>query len=471
MSTLKSHCPATGDLVWEGPVAGAEAVGAAVGQARNAFEGWSELPRADRAGCAERYQEALTAHGERLAAAIGRETGKPLWEAQQEVASMINKVTISIRALAERAGEAERETAFGRSVLRHRPHGVMAVYGPYNFPGHLPNGHIVPALLAGNTIVFKPSEEAPLVGEIIAELMQEAGLPDGVFNVVQGGRETGIALAGAEIDGLLFTGSATTGAHLRRQFVDRPQVILVLELGGNNPLIAWDGDPDAVASIIVSSAFISAGQRCSCARRVIIPEGGRGDAILAAVVDYAGRLTVGSWDDRTDPSMGPLVSEQAANRVRSAYEDLVRRGAVVLLPLETPAGRSRAFLTPAIIEVTGLDVPDQEIFGPVLQVERVLDFASAIKAANNTAFGLAGGLISEERALWDRYALRARAGVCNWNRPTTGAAGTMPFGGLGASGNHRPSAYYAADYCAHPVASFEAPEVTDQTKDIRGLRS
>lgn len=471
MTTLRSLCPSTGELVWEGKTAGPQDVDATVTLARRAFDGWADRPLAERIHYIEQYRKTLSDHADRLAAAIGRETGKPLWESRQEVASMINKVAISIQALHERAGEVEREAAFGRSILRHRPHGVMAVYGPYNFPGHLPNGHFVPALLAGNTIVFKPSEEAPLVGQMIGELMQQAGLPEGVFNIVQGGRETGMALAEARIDGLLFTGSAATGAHLRRQFIDRPDVILALELGGNNPLIAWDGDPDSAASIIVASAFISAGQRCSCARRLILPDGQAGDAILAAAVDYAGRLSIGNWDDAVEPSMGPLVSETAADRVRAAHDALLASGGRSVLPLLTPRGRSRAFLTPAIIDVTAIRVPDEEIFGPVLQVVRVPDFDAAIRIANDTAFGLAGGLISSDRSLWDRYSRRARVGVCNWNRPTTGAAGTMPFGGLGASGNHRPSAYYAADYCAYPVASFEAESVVDQSGDIRGLRT
>ncbi|MFM2410671.1 MAG: succinylglutamate-semialdehyde dehydrogenase, partial [Pseudomonadota bacterium] len=258
MSLLQSFCPATGQLIWEGQMADRNAVLAKLALARKAFGSWSETALPDRIDYVERYRQALVARTDQIAAAIGRETGKPLWEAKQEVASMVGKVAISIQALTERAGELERETAFGRSILRHRPHGVMAVFGPYNFPGHLPNGHIVPALLAGNTIIFKPSEEAPLVGEIIAELMEHAGLPEGVFNLVQGARDTGIALAESAIDGLLFTGSAATGAHLRRKFVDRPEVILALELGGNNPLIAWDGARDAVASIIAASAFISA---------------------------------------------------------------------------------------------------------------------------------------------------------------------------------------------------------------------
>lgn len=471
MTIFRSLCPATGETVWEGRSAGPKEVGLAVERARRAFDGWSATPLLERIRFFERYRQVISDHADRLAAAIGHETGKPLWEASQEVVSMTNKVAISIQSLSERAGESEREAAFGRSVLRHRPHGVMAVYGPYNFPGHLPNGHFVPALLAGNTVVFKPSEEAPLVGEVINGLLQEAGLPYGVFNIVQGGRDTGISLAESRIDGLLFTGSAATGAHLRRRFVDRPEVILALELGGNNPLIAWDGMPDAAASIVVSSAFISAGQRCSCARRLIIPKGSVGDATLAAVVDYAQRLSIGSWDEAPEPAMGPLVSAHAADRVRDAYDALVASGARVVLPLRSLPDRSGAFLTPAIVDVTDMEVPDREIFGPLLQVMRVPDFDTAIRVANNTAFGLAGGLISSDQSLWDRYALRARVGVCNWNRPTTGAAASMPFGGLGASGNHRPSAFYAADYCAYPVASFEAEAVIDQTDDIRGLRS
>jgi succinylglutamic semialdehyde dehydrogenase len=287
---------------------------------------------------------------------------------------------------------------------------------------------------------------------------------------VQGGRETGAALIGSEIDGLLFTGSAATGAYFRRLFVNRPDVILALELGGNNPLIAWDGKPEAVASIIVQSAFVTAGQRCSCARRLIVPEGPVGDAILAAVDALADRLIIGQWDEEPEPFLGPLISTAAATKAHEAFAARIATGARVIRPLTHPEGRSEAFVTPALIDVTGVSVPDEEIFAPLLQVRRVPDFEAAIVAANDTAYGLAAGIITRDEQLWRQYADRARAGVLNWNRPTTGAAGTMPFGGLGASGNHRPSAYYAADYCAYPVASFEADDVSNLSNDIKGLR-
>jgi succinylglutamic semialdehyde dehydrogenase len=439
--------------------------------ARQAYAGWSITPLGQRIDHVRAFKAALETRLDTLPRAISEETGKPLWEGRQEVASMIAKVETSITAQAERAGERQQAMAFGHAVLRHRPHGVMAVLGPFNFPGHLPNGHIVPALLAGNSVVFKPSEETPLVGAMMADCWSDAGLPDGVFTLVQGGRETGAALVGGAIDGLLFTGSAAAGAHFRRLFIDRPEVILALELGGNNPLIAWDGDPEAIASIVVQSAYVTAGQRCSCARRLIVPESSAGDRIVDAVAAMADRLIIGQWDETPEPYLGPLISAQAAAHARKAVEARISAGAWAIRPFETIAGRSGAFVTPALLDVTGVSVPDEEIFAPVLQVTRVPDFDAAIMAANATAYGLAGGLISADEALWHHYADRARAGVLNWNRPTTGAAGTMPFGGLGASGNHRPSAYYAADYCAYPVASFEAGQVADLTADMKGLRA
>ena len=455
-SSFRSICPATGATLWEGGATDAAGIASALEKARAAFATWSVTSLAERVALVRAYAAELERDQERLARAIAQETGKPLWEGRQEVASMIGKVEVSIRAQEERAGTRAQALAFGRAVLRHRPHGVMAVLGPYNFPGHLPNGHIVPALLAGDTVIFKPSEETPLVGEMMGKAWARAELPEGVMTVVQGGRDTGAALIAGEIDGLLFTGSAAAGAHFRRLFADRPEVILALELGGNNPLIAWDGDPAAAASIIVQSAFITTGQRCSCARRLIVPEGERGDRVIAAVAELASRIGIGQWDEEPEPTIGPLISADAAAKACAAVEGLIALGAKVRLPFEKLAGRSDAFVTPAMIDVTRLDVPDAEIFAPVLQLIRVRDFDAAIAVANHTAFGLSAGLISEDEQLWTRYADRARAGIVNWNRPTTGAAATMPFGGTGASGNHRPSAYYAADYCAFPAASLEA---------------
>lgn len=468
---LTSTNPATGEVVWTSPEATPAEVAAAVAAARAAFPDWADRSRQDRIEAVKRYQSALKAHADRLAETIANETGKPLWETKTEVAAMVGKVDISIRAYDERTGERTSETGFGRAVLRHRPHGVAAVLGPFNFPGHLPNGHIVPALLAGDTVVFKPSEETPAVGALMAEAFAEADLPTGVVNVVQGGREVGAALLDQPIDALMFTGSGAAGAHFRRKFADDPHVILALELGGNNPLVVWDAaDAEAVAGIAVQSAFITTGQRCSCARRLIVPEGPQGDAVVEAVAALSDRLVFAPWTSDPEPYAGPLISEKAAAAALAALQERIDAGARVIRASGPVGNLPGAFVKPAIIDVTGVDVPDEEMFAPFLQVTRVPTFEAAIAAANATRYGLSAGLVSDDPANWDRFVRRIRAGVVNFNRPTTGAAGDMPFGGLGASGNHRPSAYYAADYCAYPVASFEADAVRNIEGEIKGLR-
>jgi len=461
--------PTTGETIWREATASQGDVAAAVAAARKAFPAWADRPREERIAILRRYKEILVERTQAFAEVLSRETGKALWETRTELASMAGKVDLSIKAYDERTGGFENAMPFGRAVLRHRAHGVMAVLGPFNFPGHLPNGHIVPALLAGDTVVFKPSEETPYTGQLLVEALEAAGVPAGVINLVQGGRETGQALIAEEIDGLLFTGSAQAGAFFRRYFADRPDVILALELGGNNPLIVWDaGDAEAAAALVVQSAFITTGQRCSCARRLIVSDDAAGAAVIEAVAALSDRLTAGPWNGPAEPFMGPLISARAASLARAGAEAMGGRRIRTLGAID---GLSEAFVSPGFVDVTGIDVPDEELFAPLLQVRRVASFEEAIAAANATRYGLSAGLVSNDSKLWATFLNRIRAGVVNWNRPTTGAAGSMPFGGLGASGNHRPSAYYAADYCAYPVASFEADGVQDTLQDIKGLRA
>lgn len=469
MNLIRSIDPASGEVVWEGESATAEEVSATLQRARTALPGWAALPSQSRVEVVQRFKSVLEARKDIIAGTISRETGKPRWESLSELGSMIGKVDISIAAQIERAGEKHSQMPFGQAVLRHRPHGVMAVLGPFNFPGHLPNGHIVPALLAGNTVVFKPSEMTPATGAAVAAAWAEAGLPANVFQIVQGARDTGEALVSGRIDGLLFTGSAGAGAHFRRIFADRPEVILALELGGNNPLVAWDGDVEEAAAVVVQSAFITTGQRCSCARRLVVPDNAFGSQLVEAVAALSDRLVIGAWNEEPQPYMGPLISGAAVAKAGGQVADLIGRSVKVIRPFAGIEGRSPAFVRPALLDVTGAFVPDEEIFAPVLQVSRVPDFDAAVEAANNTRFGLSAGLISGDDTLWQRFVNESRAGVVNRNRPTTGAAGSMPFGGIGDSGNHRPSAYYAADYCAYPVASFEAASAEGNKGALDGM--
>ncbi|AYF87890.1 succinylglutamate-semialdehyde dehydrogenase [Pseudomonas sp. DY-1] len=450
--------PVTQSVVWSGQGANAVQVDEAVKAARAAFPAWARRPLEERIAILEQFAVALRSHADELARCIGEETGKPLWESATEVTSMVNKVAISIQSYRERTGEKSGPLADATAVLRHKPHGVVAVFGPYNFPGHLPNGHIVPALLAGNAVIFKPSELTPKVAELTVKCWIEAGLPAGVLNLVQGARETGVALAGnAGIDGLFFTGSSRTGNLLHQQFAGRPDKILALEMGGNNPLVVDQvQDVDAAVYTIIQSAFISAGQRCTCARRLLVPEGAWGDALLARLVSVASTIKVGAFDAQPAPFMGSVISLDAARHLLKAQDHLIAGGASVLLAMSQPL-ENAALLTPGILDVTAVaERPDEEFFGPLLQVIRYSDFDAAITEANATQYGLAAGLLSDSAERYQQFLIESRAGIVNWNKQLTGAASSAPFGGVGASGNHRASAYYAADYCAYPVASLES---------------
>ncbi|UYV55949.1 succinylglutamate-semialdehyde dehydrogenase [Pantoea dispersa] len=452
--TLSKHNPVSGEILWQGNAASAAQVAAACEAARAAFPAWARLPFAARQARVEDFARLLERDKTELAAIIARETGKPRWETLTEVQAMINKVAISINAYHTRTGE----QAEGESSLRHRPHGVLAVFGPYNFPGHLPNGHIVPALLAGNCVLFKPSELTPATAEKTVQLWQEAGLPAGTLALLQGGRDTGQALAQAEqIDGLLFTGSAATGYHLHRQFAGQPEKMLALEMGGNNALIVEDPvDIDGAVHIAIQSAFITAGQRCTCARRLLVKRGAAGDAFLQRLVEVSARLKPAAWDAKPQPFMGSVISPAAAGQIFAAWQQRIALGGKELLAMRWP-DRDSAIITPGIIDMTGVaGLPDEEVFGPLLQVIRYDHYAQAIGLANDTRYGLSCGLVSPQRDQFDQLLLEARAGIVNWNKPLTGAASSAPFGGVGASGNHRASAWYAADYCAWPMASLES---------------
>ncbi|TRX73289.1 succinylglutamate-semialdehyde dehydrogenase [Pseudomonas mangiferae] len=470
--SLHSLNPVTQAVIWSGQAASADQVNAAVEAARRAFPAWGRQPVEARIEVLERFAEGLKRRSDELARCIGEETGKPLWEATTEVTSMVNKVAISIQSHRERTGEKRGPLGDATAVLRHKPHGVVAVFGPYNFPGHLPNGHIVPALLAGNVVLFKPSELTPKVAELTVQCWIEAGLPEGVLGLLQGARDTGVALAGHEgLDGLFFTGSSRTGNLLHSQFAGRPDKILALEMGGNNPLVVDQvQDLDAAVYAITQSAFISAGQRCTCARRLLVPAGEWGDALLQRLVAVSATLEVGAYDAQPAPFMGAVISLSAAEHLLDAQRRLIAQGAGVLLEMTQPLPGA-ALLTAGILDVTAVpERPDEEFFGPLLQVIRYADFDGAIAEANATRYGLAAGLLSDSRERFERFLLESRAGIVNWNKQLTGAASSAPFGGVGASGNHRPSAYYAADYCAYPVASLESEQLSVPASLSPGVR-
>ena len=454
---LLSTEPATGAVLWRGLSGDADQEVAA---ARGGWADWASRPVSFRIETMRRFANVVRAKAEPFADLIARETGKPMWESRTEVETVVAKVDISVAAYSERTGQRRSEGPMAsRMALRHKPHGVLAVLGPYNFPAHLPNGHIVPALLAGNAVVFKPSEKTPATGEFLVRCFHEAGVPENALRLLIGGADEGKALAGHDgIDGLLFTGAARTGLALNRLFADRPEKILALEMGGNNPIVVWDTpDLPSAAVLVVQSAFTSAGQRCTAARRLIVDDK-LAEPLMAEIMKLVTRIIVGEPHADPQPFMGPVIDNDTADMLTESFLTLSTMGGRPIKYLERPID-GRPFLTPAIIDMTSAsERPDVELFGPILQVVRTTTFEEAIAEANATRFGLSASLVSQNPRAYDQFWAIIRAGIVNWNKPTNGASSGQPFGGVGWSGNHRPSAYYAADYCAYPVVSNEAEQ-------------
>ena len=446
--------PATGKELWRGKPGN---VAAAVDRARRAWPAWAAQPLATRIELVRRFANEVRKDAERLADTIARETDKPLWEARTEVESVVAKVDISVTAYAERTGQKKLDSALqGTAAVRHKPHGVMAVLGPYNFPAHLPNGHIVPALIAGNAVIFKPSEKTPATAERLMACFNRAGISAAVAQLLIGGPQEGQELvAHPGIDGVLFTGSARAGIAINKKLATNPGKIVALEMGGNNPIVVMDTPKIADAAVlIVQSAFTSAGQRCTAARRLIVKDS-MYDALISEVKTLTSRIIIGEPFADPAPFMGPVIDNDAADQLVESFLYFLSNGGKAIRHMTRPDD-TLPFLTPGIIDLTNLaDRPDVELFGPLLQVVRVNDLEEGIAEANRTRFGLSASLIGGSPQDYSRFWANVRAGVINWNRPTNGASSKAPFGGLGLSGNHRPSAYYAADYCAYPVASTE----------------
>jgi succinylglutamic semialdehyde dehydrogenase len=431
----------------------AEHVERAVASARAAFAGWRRTPEDARRTLLKSYQERLRVHRDAIIAAIMLEVGKPHWEARTEVDAMISKVDLSL-------GEGARFTATQSlpdipGEIRHRALGVLAVIGPFNFPGHLPNGQLVPALLLGNCVVHKPSEKTPSAATWIARCLDEAGVPPGVFNLVQGPAHVGQRLtAHPDIDGILFTGSAAVGRRIVQDNAARLDRLIALELGGKNAAIALDDcDLERSARAIAFAAFATAGQRCTSTSRLLVTPG-IADPLIARIAEIAHAMRVGHPRDN-DVFMGPMISDAARAGLLAAqararaggFEPLVPGGAA-----EVP-GHEGFYVRPAIHRAadsrTRVDgYSDTELFGPDLAVTVVPDLDAALELANASRFGLTASVFTASQARFEHAADELRVGVVHWNRASAGASSRLPFGGVKDSGNHRPAGITAGTACA-----------------------
>jgi len=469
-TSLQSVNPVNGRPFWQGNMADEQEISQASLAAHQALASWSALHFEQRANYTKKFVQEIEKNREKLALLISRETGKPLWESHTEVTAVTGKINLSIQAYQERTGAKSTVTSEAHALLRFKPHGVVVVLGAFNFPAHLSNGHIVPALLAGNTVLYKPSEHTPAVAELVMECWHNSGIPAGVLNCLQGDAACGKILLSQDIQGVYFTGSYSTGLRIHQQFGDRPEIILALEMGGNNPLVVDEVRfLNAAVYHTLISTLITSGQRCTCARRVIIPDSQQGDEFLKRFIKACKSVRIGAFDIQPEPFMGPVISHQQALKHLESQKALIQSGGESLLTMQLLADNT-GLITPGIIDMSAVKNPlDEEIFAPFVQIHRYKKFDEALHLANQTRYGLAAGLLSDNEQHYQQFYQTIRAGLINWNRPTTGAASSLPFGGVGRSGNHRPSAYFAADYCAFPVASMEQSRLITPAQFLPGI--
>lgn len=467
-SAFSSENPADGKAFWQGRMATKNEISAAVEAAKQAASAWAENP--NRLTHLQQFGDCLTTRRQALTQLIAQESGKPRWEASTEVDAVLGKITLSIDAYQTRTADKHWVKNNITHHLRYKPLGVVAILGPFNFPAHLSHAHIIPALLAGNTVILKPSELTPAVAEFMIHCWHDSGLPKGVLNLLQGDRTVATDLLDHDLQGIYFTGSYHTGQLIHKHLQNRPEVMLVLEMGGNNPLlIDTPADLDAAVYHTLLSSFITAGQRCTAARRVLVPDTAFGDLFLEQLILASQRLSVGPYTEQPEPFMGPVISHTHATTHLQAQEALLAAGGQVLLPMKRLI-ENTGFLSPGLIDMTSVHQPrDEEIFAPLIQLYRYTDFEHALTLANQTRYGLSAGILTDNESHYQHFYKTIRAGLINWNRPTTGASSDLPFGGIGQSGNHRPSAYFAADYCAYPVAVLKQSTLSLPPNQLPGL--
>lgn len=456
--SFETQNPYTGEAVLKVHPADTQQVDQAVTSAHRAFLTWRALSHDKRAEYLLRFKEELTLRKQDLARAITLEMGKIHSEALVEAGACVGKIEVTLGEAYQRVTDVHPKGLDG--FFTYRPHGVMAVIGPYNFPIHLANGHIIAALMMGNTVVFKPSSVTPLVAQVYTECLHKAGFPPGVFNLLPMTRQAGDRLVThPQVRGILFTGSWAVGLHFKKLTLQDPHKILALEMGGKNAVIvADDAHLEQVVAEVVTGAFLTTGQRCTGTSRVICTP-----KHLEALTE---RLALGAGAVKSgDPYaegtfMGPLASAGALRSYRKEVEAADKDPALkTLVPFSEADGECGVGASLHLVEKYDPEHPylREEVFGPALTIEGVTDLDQAFERAGHSDYGLSFSIFSQSEEVYKRALQEVPSGIVNWNRATNGASGRLPFGGVGKSGNHRPAALFAPEYCSYPVASLQKP--------------
>lgn len=477
---ILKKCPGELSLtLWEAGVFHAH-VDQVIESAQTGYDVWRKLSFDERISYLKKYQEIVRARKDEIAMALALEVGKPLWEAKTEAAALDGKVSVTITDSYNRIKQETLRDVMpkidGHTV--YKPLGPCFVIGPFNFPCHLANGQILSALLAGNSIIFKPSEKTIYSAQIMIECFHQAGFPKGVINFINGMGHTASKITGDKrIKGIFFTGSRGVGMRILENTYKDLNKLVALELGGkNSTIIHHDTNISHALPELLRSAFLTTGQRCTSTSMILIHRKIEQEFIsqFKAVTE---RIRVGHPTKASpDPFMGPLIDEHAEKLYFEFCEHGKREGAEEIVPArKLDVGHEGYYVSPSIHYAKKPNLQgkfiQEEIFGPNCFFIPYDDIEEAIKIANCTEYGLAASVFTRSPEIY-RLCLRdIEAGLINLNRSTVGATARLPFGGVKNSGNHRPAAVSMIDHCVNTVASLETlDDDSSKLSDVVGLK-
>jgi aldehyde dehydrogenase (NAD+) len=452
--TFESHNPATGETIGRFARGTESDVERALAAAEDAAEEWRALSYIDRAEYLWEIYHELRDRTDELGEVVSRECGKEINEGRADVVEAYHMVEWAAGDARHPHGDVvPSEIAAKDSYMRRKPRGVVGCISPWNFPVAIPFWHMAVSLVEGNTVVWKPAEQTPMCGQVIAEMFEDTGIPEGVFNMVQGYGDAGAAITESDVvDTVLFTGSAEVGHEIANTVADRPGTICACEMGGKNSVVITEqADLDVAVHSAVMSSFKTTGQRCVSSERLVVHTDVY-EEFKDRFVEVAESVAVGDPLDE-ETFMGPLIEQRQVERFHE-YNDLARReGADVLVDRaeldddEIPEGHEDGnWVGPFVYEIdheVGGDTRciREEVFGPhVALLEYDGDIEHAVDIQNDTPYGLAGAIVSEDYRQINYYRDHAEVGLAYGNLPCIGAEVQLPFGGVKRSGNGYPSA-------------------------------
>lgn len=465
-------------VLWEAGVH-YDHIEAVIQSAQKGYETWRKLSFEERIGYLKKYQEIVRSKKDEIAMALALEVGKPLWEAKTEAAALDSKVSVTITDSYERIKQETIKDVMpkidGHTI--YRPLGPSFIIGPFNFPCHLANGQILSALLAGNSIIFKPSEKTIYSAQLMMECFDKAGFPSGVINFINGTGVTAGRITGDKrIRGVFFTGSRAVGLKILENTHKDLNKLVALELGGKNTsIIHHDTNISHALPELLRACFLTTGQRCTSTSMILVHRKIEQEFInqFKAVTE---RIRVGHPTSNPDPFMGPLIDEHA----QKLYFDFCNFGKQegaeeIVSPKKLDVGYEGYYVSPSIHYASKPNLQgkfiQEEIFGPNCFFVPYDNIEEAIHIANCTDYGLAASVFTRSPDIYKLCLRDIESGLINLNRSTVGATARLPFGGLKNSGNHHPAAVSMIDSCVGVVASLETTDDTSsKISDVVGLK-